>query len=190
MGTAAPAAPHLPGEAGVWVFIFGDMFAFTVMFGAFMYEQRRTPGSFRAAQQALDVTIGSMNTVLLLTGSLLVVTGVRATRATSGRATVLFGVGFACGLCFVINKWVEFSSMISAGDAPAVGGFYAYFFFMAGVHLLHVLGGMVVLAYVAAVARKPALGAAEIRRVENGASYWHLVDVLWIILFPLLYLVH
>ena len=196
MATAANApthprtAPHLPGETGVWVFIIGDMVAFAVMFGSYMYEQRGAPLSFLASQQALDVTVGTINTVLLLTGSLFVAYGVRAARAGTGRASVLFGLGFACGLGFVINKAVEFGGKFADGINPTTDTFFAYFFFMAGVHLLHVLGGMAVLAYLGRVARRPVLNGKEIRVVENGASYWHLVDVLWIVLFPLLYLVH
>lgn len=186
----ATAYAHLPGEAGVWVFIFGDMIAFGVMFGSYMHEHHRATASFNAAQHELAIPIGTANTVLLLTGSLFVAIGVRGARTGSTRARWLFGLGFACGIGFVINKVVEFGGMVTSGVTPASGAFFAYFFLMTGVHLLHVLGGLIVLGYLTALARRPALGVKQIRRVENGASYWHLVDVLWIVLFPLLYLAH
>jgi nitric oxide reductase NorE protein len=192
LSTASNAArtSHVPGEVGVWVFIFGDMTAFAVMFGSYLHEQRRQSEYFVADQHLLDTALGMINTVLLLTGSLFVVLGVRAARAGTIRAASLFGLGFACGAGFVVNKVIEFVALLGHGTNPTTAAFFAYFFFMAGVHLLHVLAGLVVLMYLVTVARKPVVGANEIRRLENGASYWHLVDLLWIVLFPLLYLMH
>lgn len=182
-------APHLPGEPGVWVFIFGDMLAFAVMFGAYVYEQRRSAPSFSAGQQSLDLPIGTINTVLLLTGSLIVALGVRAARAGALRATWMFWVGLGCGAGFVVNKAIEFSALIAQGHTPTSGMFFVYFFLMAGTHLVHVIAGMAVLTYLALAVRQLPVSDKVLRRVENGASYWHLVDLLWIVLFSLLYLV-
>jgi nitric oxide reductase NorE protein len=182
-------APHLPGEPGVWVFIFGDMMAFAVMFGAYVHEQRRSLESFSAGQQTLDLPIGTINTVLLLTGSLIVVLAVRAARGGAPRATWMFWLGLACGAGFVANKIFEFSALIAYGHTPTSGMYFVYFFLMAGGHLVHVIAGMAVLAHLAVAVRQPGVTDKVLRRVENGASYWHLVDLLWIVLFSLLYLV-
>ncbi len=181
---------HVPGEVGIWVFIVGDLLAFTVMFVAFLVDERRHELTYASAQHLLSVPLGAANTVLLLTGSLFVVAGVRAARAATGRAPLLFGLAFLCGLIFVVNKAVEFTGKFDDGIFPTTNIFFTYFFLMAGVHLLHVVLGMVALAFAAWKTRAAELTADDMRRVENTASYWHLVDILWVVLFPLLYLVH
>ncbi len=88
---------HVPGEVGIWVFIVGDLLAFTVMFVAFLVDERRHELTYASAQQLLSVPLGAANTVLLLTGSLFVVAGVRAARAATGRAQHLGTADQAAG---------------------------------------------------------------------------------------------
>jgi nitric oxide reductase NorE protein len=133
--------------------------------------------------------------LLLLTSSLLVALGVRAVREriVPHRAPLLFAGAFLCGLGFVFDKYLEYSGLVGQGLVPVTNTFFTYYYVLTGIHLTHVLGGMCVLLYLWRAARRP-IGDAEdfrirVRGVENGASFWHVVDLLWIVLFPLLYLV-
>jgi nitric oxide reductase NorE protein len=181
---------HVPGEVGVWVFIFGDLLAFTLFFSVFMYERAHDRAVFEASRRTLELTFGAVNTLLLLTGSLFVALAVRAARqGRTGIGPRLLGPAVLCGAGFVVNKALEYAGKIDAGHTPAQNDFYMYFFAFTGVHLLHLLLGILVLAIMWRITRKPALTATDLRNLEAGACYWHLVDVLWLVLFALLYLV-
>jgi nitric oxide reductase NorE protein len=101
----------------------------------------------------------------------------------------LFAAAFACGLGFVLNKYLEYSDKLSRGIKPATNDFWMYFYVLTGLHLFHLLLGLGVLAFCLAQSRKPALDPTRFAFVEGGACFWHMVDLLWIVLFPLLYLV-
>jgi nitric oxide reductase NorE protein len=192
LAARTPPSPrgHIPGEPGIWVFIFGDLVAFTLFFAVFLDARAGRPGVFDAARGMLDVRIGAVNTLLLLTGSLFVALAARRVRAGSSRtAPRLIAAAILCGSGFVINKALEWGHALAAGRTPAANDFFMYFFAFTGIHLLHLLIGLAVLGVMWRIARRPSLSAAQVRTIEAGACYWHLVDVLWLVLFALLYLV-
>ncbi len=181
---------HVPGEPGVWIFLFGDMMVFGVFFATFMYQRSLTPEVFDASRHTLSIGIGLTNTLILLTSSLFVVTAVRAIRASRRRAAaVLLAGALLCGLAFVCLKAVEYTAKVSQGHVPTQNNFYLYFFVLTGLHLFHVLIGIAVLIALLTQTRRTELSPTRMGFVEGGACFWHLVDLLWIVLFPLLYLV-
>lgn len=181
---------HVPGEAGIWFFIVGDMLVFGLFFGVFMVTRGQDLEAFRAGRETLDTTFGALNTLLLLTGSILVVLAMRALRdGAPDRAPRLILGAMLTGLWFIVNKGLEYSDKLSADLTPATNDFYTLFFVFTGIHLLHLLGGMGALTYMYRLARRPARSARDIAMIECAASYWHLVDLLWVVLFPLFYLV-
>ncbi|MEV6041425.1 cytochrome c oxidase subunit 3 [Nonomuraea sp. NPDC052116] len=180
---------HVPGEIGIWVFIFGDLLIFALFFGVFVYERSRSAGLFEQAREHMNLTFGAGNTLLLLTGSLFVALGLNSLRhGASGPGSRMILVTLLCGFGFVVNKYLEYSNEIEAGHTPSTNGFFMYYFVFTGIHLLHLLLGMVALVIMYLIARKPALGSRDLRNLEAGACYWHLIDLLWIVLFALLYL--
>lgn len=180
---------HIPGEEGTWIFILGDMMVFALLFGVYLHYRAEDPDLFRASQQALDQTFGAVNTLLLLASSLFVVTAVRAIRHHTPKvAPWLFAAAFACGLGFIFNKYLEYSDKLSHGIKPVTNDFWMYFYVLTGLHLFHLLLGMAVLVFCFVQARRPALSARRFSFVEGGACFWHMVDLLWIVIFPLLYL--
>jgi nitric oxide reductase NorE protein len=187
---AAKVARHVPGEPGVWIFLFGDMVVFGVFFATFMYQRSLAPGLFDESRHTLSIGIGLTNTLILLTSSLFVVTAIRAIRHAQRRAAQLLLAGaLVCGLAFVGFKAIEYTAKVAAGHVPTQNNFYLYFFILTGLHLFHVLIGIVVLILLLTQARHTELSATRMAVVEGGACFWHLVDLLWIVLFPLLYLV-
>lgn len=186
---ASPPETRIPGEIGIWLFLAGDLIVFGVFFIVIAIGQVDQPALFAEARASLDLRIGMLNTVLLLIGSWFVAVGVEKCRATGKPvASRYFSLAVVCGAAFAANKCIEWSAKLSLGITPATNDFFMYFFIFTGIHLLHVLVGMGVLLLVRNVGRRPALTQRDIVTMESGATFWHLVDLLWIVLFALFYL--
>ncbi|MEM6583682.1 MAG: cytochrome c oxidase subunit 3 [Pseudomonadota bacterium] len=184
-----PQREHIPGEVGIWLFVAGDLIVFAVFFIVIALGHVQQPEVFAQARASLDMWVGVLNTLLLLTGSWFVAMGVDKCRGT-GRsvASHYFSLAILCGVAFAANKTFEWGDKISAGLSPATNDFYMYFFIFTGIHLFHVLVGIGVLLLVRSVSRRPVLTQRDIATMESGATFWHLVDLLWIVLFALFYL--
>jgi nitric oxide reductase NorE protein len=183
-------ARRLPGDAGVWLFIAADTFMFALFFSSFMYERTKNVALFNTSQQALNPAVGALNTVFLLTGSWFVAMAVEAARKRLQQALVTcLGMAVACGVAFGAVKIFEYRSKIVHGVTMLTNDFYMYYFALTGLHFVHLVIGIVVLTVLLTKARGGMTSDYQ-RYLESGASYWHMVDLLWIMLFPLLYLVH
>ncbi len=181
---------RIPGEAGTWVFLLGDMLVFAAFFATFMVERSKAPEVFDAARKTLHVNIGLVNTLVLLTSSLFVVAAIGALRtglrSTAAQALV---IAAGCGVVFVALKVTEYVLLVQDGHTAGVNHFYLYYFILTGSHLLHVCIGILVLVLMLTQTRRTELSATRLAVIEGGGCFWHLVDLLWIVLFPLLYLV-
>ncbi|MFE3002155.1 cytochrome c oxidase subunit 3 [Nocardia sp. NPDC059246] len=185
-----PTTLRLPGGAGVWIFILGDTSVFAVLFAVFAVERRRAPAAYEAGRLLLDPTIGLINALVLLTSSLLVVLAVRSTgRRGYWFRTELLSLALLCGVGFVVVTALEWSRLLLAGVRPGASGFFGYYFTVTGIHLLHVLVGIAVLFRMMLLTRMPTLRARHLVLLEGGAACWHLVGLVWVMLFPLFYLV-
>jgi nitric oxide reductase NorE protein len=185
-----PAGRRIPGEEGIWVFVLGDMTVFALFFATFMYSRGRNLQTFAIAHTDLSVVLGTINTVLLLTSSLLVALAV--SKVMSGHhhsAPRLFGAALACGAGFVAVKGLEWTHLFLAGRSVGSGEYFSYYFMFTGIHLGHVVIGLVVLSRLTAVTRRPELTASRRQFCETGGIFWHMVDLLWVVLFALFYLV-
>ncbi len=183
------AKTHLPGEPGVWLFICGDMIVFGLFFVVFVYSRALDVPLYTQSQATLNQAYGAVNTFLMLTSSWFVALAIHAARDNlakiTGRFIVLAG---ACGFAFVVVKFFEYGEKISAGYFITSDDFYMYYYMLTGIHLMHVVIGMVVLTFLWHTSRRDSLDEKCINTLESGASFWHMVDMLWIILFALLYL--
>lgn len=183
-------ARRIPGEEGIWVFVLGDMTVFALFFGAFMYSRARNPESFADAHGSLNVVLGTTNTVLLLTSSLFVALGVqKVLSGTPAHATRLFGGALACGVGFVAVKAIEWSTLFMEHKTVGTGEYFSYYFMFTGIHLLHVFIGIVVVLRLMALSRRPEINPRQRLLCETGGIFWHMVDLLWVVLFALFYLV-
>lgn len=179
----------LPGDSGVWLFIFADMCAFAVFFLLFTVGRAANPVLYEASRVQLDPRFGLANTLVLLTSSWLVARAVHAVRA-GDRARVVRGLAgaLAVGAVFGVSKVSEWVSEVARGNTLLTDEFFSYYFAFTGIHFLHFVVGMAVLAVSVAKARHDALAARFRVWVESAGCYWHMVDLLWIVLFPMLYL--
>jgi nitric oxide reductase NorE protein len=188
---AIAARRWVPGEAGIWALILTDLGIFTVYFIDLMYEWNANPEVFAAGHKAVNLTAGILNTFLLLTASLFVALGVQTLR--QGRVALtrrLFVVSGLCGAAFVVNKYLEWSEKVHHGHRPTSDVFFQLYFIITGVHLLHVLIAMTLLWFMRRRAAE-VVGAPtplQSRFVENCATYWHMVDLLWLGILALFYL--
>jgi nitric oxide reductase NorE protein len=184
-----PSERRVPGEPGIWVLILGELFVFSIFFVTIATVRHSNPELYRRAQATLDWPLGLANTLLLLTGSLLVALAVgRARDRRGGAGTLLYGA-IACGCGFIALKAIEYSEKIRAGINFSSSEFFNLYFAFTGIHLAHVLIGLVVLWLLRRAVRLPPTPERG-RMIECGAIFWHLVDLLWIVLFALFYLVH
>jgi nitric oxide reductase NorE protein len=189
--TVAPRtrAGHVPGEAGVWVLILGDMFAFSAFFAVFLVHRAQNVALFSVSQTALERRFGLLNTALLLTSSLFVARAVMAARAGAARPSArLLTFALACGGGFVVSKAFEWGAKIAAGITLNSNEFYGFYYMFTGIHLLHVLVGMGVLSYLLARSRRADPGTSYVAVMEGGGAFWHMVDLIWVLLFALFYL--
>lgn len=178
---------HVPGEASMWFFVIGDLLIFAVYFVGYMYFRGQNHQLFLASQARLNVDIGAINTVVLLTSSLFVALGTAAARAGNIAAGLRgFWIGLAFGAAFPLLKMFEWIPEITAGLTPGTNLFFMYYYVMTGMHLCHVALGLVILCFV--IHNLKTSPTPKISFIETGATYWHMVDVLWLVLFALLYL--
>lgn len=192
-GATEPASDeHLPGEVGLWVFILGDMGFFALFFGLIVVTHGQQTDMFRAAQGDLHTGLAVVNTLVLLTGSFFVARALRGLRDGTGRPTLLVAATLGCAVLFASIKVFEYVELVHAGHTPATNDFFMYYFVFTGIHLLHLLVGTSMLIAVLVVSIKVKTTPrtpGQLKFVECGASFWHMVDLLWLVLFPLLYVV-
>jgi heme/copper-type cytochrome/quinol oxidase subunit 3 len=180
----APAIPGIPaGKVGVWWFLASEIMMFGGLIASYIVFRLGSSG-WHEASSHVSVTLGAVNTLILLTSSLTVVQAFAAAERENASALRLFlGLTILGGLGFLGIKAIEYTTEIRAGFTPGAGIFWSFYYTMTGLHALHVLGGIVVnvILFLGRRVRTP-------RRVELAGLYWHFVDVVWIFLFPLLYL--
>ena len=175
---------------GIWTFIAADCAGFAIFFIVFMSERLKQPALFDASARLLDIPLGLANTLILISSSWLVALAITA--ADAGRlqsAKRLLVGGLAVGGGFAILKMAEYHAKLAAGITPTSNGFFTLYFILTGIHFLHYVIGLVVLvAMIAALHRPKAESDGGVAWLEAGALYWHMVDLLWLFLFPMLYL--
>ena len=193
-----PQAEHgprrVPGESGIWLFILLDMLIFVEMFIIFTVYRADDRVPFERAQEAMIPAFGLAYTLLLLTSSWCVVMAVNAARRREFHyASRLVNWGFMLGAAFALLKVVEYAEKFISGYGPTSNDFLMFYFVMTFVHLLHATAGLFVLRYMQRQIRVLERDWAPHERahthaIETGAVYWHMVDLLWIVLFALFYL--
>ncbi len=185
---SAIPSKRLPGDLAIWFFIMAEMVAFAVFFASYAFSRANNVEMFNLYQQTLDRNAGALNTVLLITGSWFIVLAVQAAHRDDQKAVprnILFG--FLCGGAFLVVKIIEYSAKFGAGISMSTNTFYMFYISLTFFHFMHVILGMVILSVLWNQSRKGAYTSKNAHGLESGAAYWHMVDLLWIILFPLVY---
>lgn len=184
---SSPDLKRVPGEAGVWVLLFGDLLAFSIFFLLFTDFRGQQPHLFLTGSASLNKSIGLTNTLLLLTSSLAVAIGVRRVRENRRGAAPCFRLAMLLASGFVILKVSEYAQKLSQGITPLTSDFYLYYFAFTGIHLMHVLLGSAGLLVMYKLAQTQNPSPSRVLIVECCGLFWHIVDLLWIVLFALFY---
>lgn len=172
----------LPGDPMIWVLIFSELVAFGLFLGAFVVARALHPGMFAAGQSALDSNLAGLNTVVLVTSGWAAAKATKAARAGERPLARYWSFGaMALGGLFIAIKITEYAEEIGQGVGLETSPFFTLYFLLTGFHLLHVGLGIVILAV---VCRRAAISG-----VETGTAFWHMVDLVWIVMFPIVYLV-
>ncbi len=206
MTTHASSVEHVHRDdvgsrMGMWLFLFTELVLFGGLFIAYAVYRFTYPVEFQLAARELDTLLGTINTIILLTSSLTAAMSITAMQEGKKDLTLLLlGITIVLAGLFLVNKYFEWghkfdiglypqSSVMLAKPAGEVM-YFGLYYVMTGLHGLHVIIGMALLAWVMRQVATGAIHQGSYVRLESGALYWHLVDIIWIFLFPLFYLLH
>lgn len=181
----------VPGHPGIWAFLITDLCAFSLYFFTFCWARSVHPDMFAAGTDALSTTTGTVNTFMLLTSSLFIALAVQRARfGNAAAAQRMVWLGVAGGVGFVISKSFEWGGKLSEGLGPHADVFFQMYFVTTGLHMLHVLVGLTFLGFmlkaIRAIDGPPSVRQTQV--IESGAIFWHLVDLIWFVIFALFYL--
>jgi cytochrome c oxidase subunit III len=188
-------------KLGMWLFLFTEILLFGGLFILYSAYRFAYPEGFVAAASEMNTFLGAINTLVLLTSSLTVALSIAALQRGQKRlATSLLWFTLLCGLIFLVNKYFEWGHEIGNGiypKGPALDNmssgeiiYFGLYFTMTGLHGLHIIVGMIFIGFILNFIYRDKITATNYQKLENAGLYWHLVDLIWIFLFPLFYLIH
>lgn len=188
-------------KMGMWLFLFTEILLFGGLFIVYFVYRSINSEAFLHASYKLDVVMGTVNTVILITSSMTIAMSITALQKGNKKLSlILLWITQAFALAFLVNKYFEWGAKIEHGIFPGMAHYMAmesgeklYFFlyyFMTGLHALHIIVGGIFIAVVMKKVQLEKVTGERISLLENSGLYWHLVDLIWIYLFPLFYLIH
>ncbi len=188
-------------KLGMWLFLFTELLLFGGLFIVYMVYRTLNPESFLIASFELDVAMGTFNTIVLLVSSMTIAMSITAIQLGDAKKSIaLLITTMALAMVFLVVKYFEWSAKIHHGLfpghevyqnlPPGESLFFFLYFFMTGLHALHIIIGGVIIAVVIYRTNKGLVNQDRFTLTENAGLYWHLVDLIWIYLFPLFYLIH
>jgi cytochrome c oxidase subunit 3 len=184
----------------MWLFIFTELLLFGGLFITYAVYRYLHPEAFHLASQELDIPIGTINTIILLISSATIAMSITAIQQKKKKLTLaLIATTIFLAAVFLVNKYFEWGAKFEHGIFPGseyleqlgYGDvmFFGLYFFMTGLHAFHIVIGMAVLGFMFYYVKNDRLTHDNFQLLENGGLYWHLVDLIWIFLFPLFYLI-
>ncbi|ALJ38966.1 cytochrome c oxidase subunit 3 family protein [Azospirillum brasilense] len=180
-GEAADWGPlsSLPGNPMMWILILGELAAFGAMFIGFAVTRALDPATFDASQAQLDRLLGGVNTMVLVTSGWLVAVALRRRASGLSHRPLMLGA-MALGGVFLAIKAVEYGDKIGRGLTLETNSFFQLYYLLTGFHAMHVAAGIVILGIVT--------WWDSLENLETGAAFWHMVDLIWVLLYPIVYL--
>lgn len=186
-----------PGDFAIWVIIYVEFITFALLFLGYAFSRRLDVELFNASQLAVNQTSGFINTFILITSSYFVVKAVHSIRnmtkdsqkESNIQASKWLLFAIICGIAFLGIKLTEFSHIFGMGIHLSTNKFFMFYILLTVFHFMHVLLGSGILFIIYKKIKVYGYLPNDSKGIETGASYWHMVDLLWIILFPLVYII-
>ena len=178
-------------KLGIWLFLASEIMLFGGLFSAYIMLRLSDPNWASYGQDALNVPLATLNTAVLITSSITMVMSWVSLKLNDIKKYKLYmGLTLLCSFGFLVIKYIEYSSKFDHGLFPSTNNFLAVYFVLTGLHMLHVVGGIIVNGYFFGPGVKMWDSEPErfTNRIEVAGLYWHFVDLVWIFLFPILYL--
>jgi len=178
-------------KLGIWLFLASEVMLFGALFSSYILLRTGAPHWPHGVEEGLSVPLATLNTLILISSSVTMVMSWASLKLGNfGKFRLYMGLTFLCGVGFMVIKSIEYHHKFVTGHYPSVNTFLAIYFTLTGLHGLHVLGGMVVNGYFWGPGAKLWKTDPErfTNRIEVAGLYWHFVDLVWIFLFPTLYL--
>ena len=187
-------------KIGMWLFLYSEIILFGGLFVLYAAYFHKHPASFAVGGKELNRVIGALNTMVLLISSFTVAASITAIQKGSRKLTIgLLGFSIFCGFVFLVNKYFEWGTKIHHGiypnsetlvnGEPGLNIFFGLYYVITGLHGLHVIIGMVLLSISLTLVLAGKIDSSRFSMLDNSGLYWHLVDLIWIFVFPLFYLV-
>jgi nitric oxide reductase NorE protein len=182
---------HLPGDLAMWFFILAELSVFAILILAFAVTQALKPQMFSESRQLLNSSTGLAMTLSLLTAGLFAALAQEQVRQSRARCGVLFLLAaLLAASVYVVLKLAEYRHLLASGLGMEHNTFFTLYWILTGFHFLHVLLGMLILGWLAGRCRRRLYSASNRSGLESGVLYWHMVDLIWVVLFPLVYVLN
>jgi nitric oxide reductase NorE protein len=179
---------HFPGEPDMWLFVIIESLVFTSYFCVYLYERTQNEAAFLEEQAALTLPLGVLDTIILLTSSWSIARCVQRTQAADYAGARRFALTTAgLGATFFAMKIIEWVHLVDHGHTFTSSTFMSHYFFLTGIHAVHLLIGFVVLGIIIVQLTDPRRQSR--RTIETCSTYWHTVDLFWVVIFAVLYVV-
>ncbi|MCX9152499.1 MULTISPECIES: cytochrome c oxidase subunit 3 [Pseudomonas] len=180
-----PEPRRLPGDLAMWLFILAELTVFALLILAFATARLLAPQVFAEGHAQLDTSTGLAMTLSLLTAGLLAALALQQVRqGCPRRGAGLFVAALLAALLYALIKLAEYGHLAAAGLGMEHSRFFTLYWVLTGFHFLHVLLGMLILGWLALGCWR---GGLSVGGVESGVLYWHMVDLVWVVLFPVVY---
>lgn len=180
-----------PGGILIWIIVFLELITFSSVVLVFLYQRSLDPVLFNLGQLELNQTIGLINTLVLLTSSLFMAQGLYSLKRGNQKKSLTFlSITVLLGVTFLFLKGWEYYSKIEMGFGLSSNTFFTYYWLLTGFHFVHVLIGLLLISYALLSTKSGTYSASNFEDVESIGIFWHMCDLIWVFLFPLMYLLH
>lgn len=186
----AKSVYYPPGGLLIWMIVFLELITFGAFLIVYLSFRQDDIETFNASQSMLNGTLGMLNTIVLLTSGLFMVAGLVEVKKGGRKAVTYLALTIAFGVLFMALKAFEYNEKIDMGIGFSTNQFWMFYWLLTGFHLIHVLVAVFLLSYMLIKTKSGFYTSTNFEDVESVGVFWHMCDLIWIFLFPILYLLH
>lgn len=180
-----------PGGILIWIIVFVELITFSAVTLVYLSERNLDIEGFNASQQLLNKNFGLINTVILLSSSLFMAMSIIAIKTNEKKKSVIFlALTILLGVLFLVLKGIEYQGKIDAGLSLSYSTFFQFYWLLTAFHFIHVIVGVFLISYMLFYTQKDFYNQSNYEDVETVGIFWHMCDLIWVFLFPIIYLLH